>query len=168
MSENETLGRYIRRSRIERGMSLGQLADKVGRSSSSVRRWERDEVAPALTVVPSLAEVLGVDEDELVSRRGTDLEPEDVSESEDPTHPTMEQPVIPPIIPAEAPRDDASNLGLFGDFWASLTEGRSSWIGWVRGGATAVVLIVMLLVFIWAFGELLAALGQVWDSLDTG
>ncbi|KAA3636310.1 MAG: XRE family transcriptional regulator, partial [Armatimonadetes bacterium] len=55
MDDSASLGRFIRESRLKKGMSLGQLAASIGRSSSSVRRWERDEVAPAITVMPALA-----------------------------------------------------------------------------------------------------------------
>ena len=46
MNEATSMGRFIRESRLQQGMSLGQLAASIGRSPSSVRRWERDEVAP--------------------------------------------------------------------------------------------------------------------------
>ena len=171
MDEPQSLGRFIRQARLDRGMSLGQLAGEIGRSSSSVRRWERDEVAPALTVMPVLAEVLEIDVVELESRRpsaaSNDLEPEEVEASTDGPS-TIEQKAV---VPEPAPVPDqpsTSRLGLFGDMWAALFEGKDSWIGWARGIATAVAVIVLLVVFVWAAGELVAALKQVWDSLGTG
>jgi len=170
MPETETLGRFIRQTRLDRGMSLGQLANEVGRSSSSVRRWERDEVAPALGIVPALADALGVPADELEQRRpGIDGSDEEPVEEERLTHTTMEQPAVPATAPVDPGGSAASTsrLGFFGDLWQSVFDEKESWIGWARGAATAVILIIMLVVFLWAVGELFSALSEVWDSLDT-
>lgn len=169
MTETQTLGRFIRQTRLDRGMSLGQLANEVGRSSSSVRRWERDEVAPALGIVPALAEALGVEAEELENRRpGTGQPDAGPVVEERLTHTTMEQPPVPPVPPAEPdPVPSTSRLGFFGELWESVFKEKESWIGWARGAATAVVLIAMFIVFVWAVGELFSALGDVWDSLDT-
>lgn len=177
MDEPQSLGRYIRQSRLDRGMSLGQLATEIGRSSSSVRRWERDEVAPALTVMPVLADALKVDVGELEKRRpglvddsasvGSDDESTDAgSSSAGPS--TLEQQAVQVTSPDPATDSTSSRLGLFGDMWSALFEGKDAWIGWVRGIATAVIIIVLLVIFVWAVGELFTALKQVWDSLGTG
>lgn len=177
MDEPQSLGRYIRQSRLDRGMSLGQLATEIGRSSSSVRRWERDEVAPALTVMPVLADALKVDVGELEKRRpglvddsasvGSDDESTDAgSSSAGPS--TLEQQAVQVTSPDPATDSPSSRLGLFGDMWSALFEGKDAWIGWVRGIATAVIIIVLLVIFVWAVGELFTALKQVWDSLGTG
>lgn len=177
MDEPQSLGRYIRQSRLDRGMSLGQLATEIGRSSSSVRRWERDEVAPALTVMPVLADALKVDVGELEKRRpglvddsasvGSDDESTDAgSSSAGPS--TLEQQAVQVTSPDPATDSPSSRLGLFGDMWSALFEGKDAWIGWVRGIATAVIIIVLLVIFVWAVGELFTALKEVWDSLGTG
>jgi transcriptional regulator with XRE-family HTH domain len=172
MDDSQSLGRFIRQSRLDRGMSLGQLAGEIGRSSSSVRRWERDEVAPALTVMPVLADVLKVDVGELEKRRpglvddseGTGIgEPVVVTGSS-----TIEQQAVPLQTFVESDEPATSRLGLFGDMWSALTEGKDSWIGWVRGISTAVIVIILLIVLVWATGELFSALKDVWDSLSTG
>lgn len=171
MDEPQSLGRFIRQARLDRGMSLGQLAGEIGRSSSSVRRWERDEVAPALTVMPVLAEVLEIDVAELESRRpgaaSDEIEEAPIDTAfEGPS--TIEQSAVVPE-PAATPQQPArSRLGLFGDMWAALFDGKDSWIGWARGIATTVAVVVLLVVFVWAAGELLGALKEVWDSLGTG
>ncbi len=173
MEETQSLGRYIRQSRLDRGMSLGQLAEEIGRSSSSVRRWERDEVAPAHSVMPVLAEVLHVDISELEVRRpgavGDEQDGAPIDESATGSS-TIEQHAVasgPPVMP-EDPTNAPSRLGLFGDMWASIFEGKDNWIGWVRGVATAVVVVILLVVFVWAVGELFAALREVWNSLEPG
>lgn len=170
MDEPQSLGRFIRQTRLDRGMSLGQLASEIGRSSSSVRRWERDEVAPALTVMPVLADVLEVDVAELESRRPSaaseEVEQKPVQAStEGPS--TIEQKAVVPEPTPVSGSTSTSRLGLFGDMWAALFDGKDSWIGWARGIATAVAIVVLLVVFVWAAGELFAALKEVWDSLGS-
>ena len=166
------LGRMIRESRLKQGMSLSQLASEVGRSSSSVRRWERGEVPPAKSLMPQLAEILDVDQAELDA-----LRPGSPSTEPDPTGDggpsTIEQPAVEPdpapIVESEPePTPAAPSPGLVEELtamWRSITQ---DWTGWIRGVATFVVLIVMLIVLVWAAGQLFAALGEVWDSFDAG
>jgi transcriptional regulator with XRE-family HTH domain len=61
MTMTPTFGELIRETRLARGMSMGQLASSVGRTAASVRRWERDEVVPAVEVILVLAETLDLD-----------------------------------------------------------------------------------------------------------
>lgn len=167
MTDTIALGRLIRESRLKKGLSLGQLAAAVGRSSSSVRRWERGEVAPAIAVVDDLAEALDLEPEVLRAAR-----PSPVSDSSvRPT--TIEQPIVPeePQAPPEqqpAPQEPVAGRGMFGDVVEAVRNAGASWSGWLRGALTAGMLIVMLIVLIWAVGELFTALGDVWDSFDTG
>jgi transcriptional regulator with XRE-family HTH domain len=64
MAEADALGTLIRSSRLNKGLSRGQLASSVGRSQSTVRRWERGESVPAADVVDDLAAALGLNADE--------------------------------------------------------------------------------------------------------
>lgn len=186
MVNDQELGELIRESRLKIGMSLGQLASAVGRSSSSVRRWERGEVAPAVTVLPKLAEVLGIDASELESARtgrtvdaetpenGDSAAQENEEESSDVRVVTIEQPAAltseetEPEPQAAMVQADRSDGGMFADAWRVLTVGRQSWIGWVRGVLTAGTLLVMLLVLVWAAGELFDAFGTILDSFEVG
>ena len=178
MDEPISLGHYIRESRLQQGMSLGQLAERLGRSSSSVRRWERDEVSPALAIMPSLAEALAVDVETMQERRPVLQDPEETGSHTaggQRIRSTIEQPVVA-VVPGAGSDDSGSEpvgrmavpLGLFGDMWNSVFANKTSWIGWVRGVSTAVVLVVMVFVLVWATGELLEALSDVWNSLGTG
>lgn len=171
MEDETSLGRFIRQSRLEQGMSLGQLAASIGRSSSSVRRWERDEVAPAVAVVPQLASALSVEVSDLEKRRKTVNEPEwptdqDLGERK---LTTVEQPLVESreVPVSGAPQTARKSLGFFGEMWNSVFAEKESWIGWVRGIATAVVLAVFLFVLVWAAGELIDALLEVWSSFDS-
>jgi transcriptional regulator with XRE-family HTH domain len=165
------MGRTIREARLRKGMSLGQLAAAVGRSSSSVRRWERGEVPPAIGVVDQLAAVLDLDPDELRGLRPqTQPEPE---ESDDAVAWTNESdpdaigaiPLVPPPVD-DAPR--RNERGFFGDVLAAFGDITRDWSGWVRGLLTFVVLLVMLVILVWALGQLGDALREIWDSFDAG
>jgi transcriptional regulator with XRE-family HTH domain len=182
MSPHEQLGVTIREARLEKSMSLGQLASAVGRSSSSVRRWERGEVAPAASVVPKLAAVLEIDIESLRDDKSVRTVDADEESSQDKTHdkaqdkrtPTVEQPMAageesPPTTPQVGPAASSPvEGGVLSSFWVSFTKGGQGWMGWIRGVLTVAALIVMLFVLLWAVGELFSALGSVLDSFDVG
>lgn len=180
MTTYAELGALIREARLEKGMSLGQLASAVGRSSSSVRRWERGEVAPAASVLPKLSAILDIDpqglhHDEVTP--ATEPEPEDdtpAGDSEGVSVSTVEQPVIEsddapaPLAEPVSPPAPTGDGGIFAEAWNVIVRSGHGWKGWIRGVVTLAVLIVMLLVLVWAVGELINALGQVLDSFDVG
>lgn len=64
--ENKTIGSFIAILRKAKGLTQQELADELNVSNKSVSRWERDETLPDLTIVPALAELLGVTTDELL------------------------------------------------------------------------------------------------------
>lgn len=178
MASSEEFGRIVREARLAKGMSLGQLASAVGRSSSSVRRWERGEVAPAAAVLSKLEAILEIDPMILdapvpTSEAGPDAGSAGVDVPEQRVS-TVEQPVVAEASPRTAPpgsdahASQTSNGGLFSDVWAALTRGDRSWIGWVRGLLTAVALILMIFALIWAIGELFDALREILDSFEVG
>lgn len=172
MSDATAMGRTIREARLAQGMSLSQLAAAVGRSSSSVRRWERGEVPPAIGIIDDLATALDLDPDELRALRpsleqaeeaqaGPPDEPELIDVAEVPVvsqgvddQPTVESPAKPP--------------SFFADVLEAFRSATRSWSSWIRGALTAGVLLVMAIVLIWAMGELFDALGRIWDSFDAG
>jgi transcriptional regulator with XRE-family HTH domain len=172
MSDASSMGRFIRESRLEQGLSLGQLAATLSRSPSSVRRWERDEVAPALALMPQLAAALDVDVSALEERRPTAIEPDQGQEddSADKTISTVEQPVVAsqetPLTPEPPPLANRS-VGFVGEMWNSVFAEKESWIGWVRGIATALVLVLFVFVLIWAGGEFVNAISDVWHSFGS-
>lgn len=177
MSPHEQLGVMIREARLEKSMSLGQLASAVGRSSSSVRRWERGEVAPAASVLPKLSAILEIDiqslrDDEVASAASEEESSQDKAVDERIS--TVEQPVIADSEPpAPVPQDvpvvpPSSEGGRLSSFWDSVAKGGQGWMGWIRGALTVVTLVVMLFVLVWALGELFSALGSVLDSFDVG
>ena len=64
--EKKTIGQFIAVLRKANGMTQQELADKLNVSNKAVSRWERDESAPDITLIPALAEILGVTCDELL------------------------------------------------------------------------------------------------------
>ncbi len=175
MSDALAIGRVIREARLGKGMSLGQLAAAVGRSSSSVRRWERGEVPPAIGIIDDLARVLDLDPDELRSLRP---ESDPVAEFHEPDTPPSATPidVIPriestgpafePVPPPDAGPSRIRPPGFIGDVVEVVRGATASWTGWIRGLLTFAVLLVMAIVLVWALGELFDALGEVWNSFD--
>ncbi len=176
MANHEELGVLIREARLKRGMSLGQLASAVGRSSSSVRRWERGDVAPAATVLPKLAAILEIDPPAIEEAKmsGDVFQSEVPSDTSDGRVSTVEQPLVVEVEASIVPTGQATEEratrggGLISDVWVALTSGDRSWLGWLRGLLTAGVLIFMLFVLIWAIGELFDALRAVLESFDVG
>ena len=64
---SRTFGQIVREARLERHLSMGQLAAAVDRSTASVRRWERNDGLPTPEVIELLIERLALDPDEMNS-----------------------------------------------------------------------------------------------------
>ena len=74
--ERKTMGAFIAALRKASGMTQKELAEKLNVSDKSVSRWERDDGAPDLSVIPVIAEVFGVTCDELLrGERRTEAQP---------------------------------------------------------------------------------------------
>ena len=178
MADHQELGITIRKARLDKSMSLGQLASAVGRSSSSVRRWERGEVAPAASVRPKLAAILEIDpkllEDGASSSREDSIGVIGGSGGEDGRVSTVEQPAIGASGSGEIgsplpPESSSTSQGRFrGGTWVSFTHRDRGWVGWVRGLLTVAALVGMLFVMLWAVSELFDAFGAVLDSFNVG
>jgi len=64
--ERKSIGSFIAILRRAHGLTQRELADKLGVSDKAVSRWERDETAPDLYMIPAIAEIFGVTSDELL------------------------------------------------------------------------------------------------------
>lgn len=64
--EKKTMGTFIAALRRAEGMTQQDLADKLCVSNKAVSRWERDECAPDISLIPAIAEMFGISCDELL------------------------------------------------------------------------------------------------------
>ncbi len=64
--EQKTIGKFMTALRKANGMTQKDLAVKLNVSDKTVSRWERDEGAPDLAMIPVIAEIFGVTCDELL------------------------------------------------------------------------------------------------------
>ena len=67
MNQSNDIGRRIQALRKERGMTQEMLAEKIGVSAQAVSKWENGYSCPDISVLPTLAAVLGITVDELLS-----------------------------------------------------------------------------------------------------
>jgi transcriptional regulator with XRE-family HTH domain len=98
-----SFGRTVRYRRTKLGLSQAQLAELVGRSTATIRAWERDRSRPNdAKVLSALAAILGVNERQLFEKADVD-QPEPSEE----TSPTVEQ-ALATLSPASAGDDAVS------------------------------------------------------------
>lgn len=64
--EKKTIGKFISVLRKSQGMTQQDVADRLNVSNKAVSRWERDECAPDISLIPAIAEMFGVSCDELL------------------------------------------------------------------------------------------------------
>lgn len=73
--EKKTMGSFLAALRKANGMTQKELAERLNVSDKAVSRWERDECAPDLSLIPVIGEIFGVTADELI--RGERRKPEE-------------------------------------------------------------------------------------------
>ena len=81
--EKKTIGGFIAALRKANGMTQKDLAERLHVSDKTVSRWERDDGAPDLAVIPVIAEIFGVTCDELL--RGERKPPDERAETAEPS-----------------------------------------------------------------------------------
>lgn len=191
MADAPVLGRLIRSARLDKGLSREQLASAVGRSASTVRRWERAESAPSVDVVGDLATALDLDEVELNALAASARPDDSVTETEPASGadiaeeqqvqatPTVRTTIEDEDVVVEvtdyfdtaapvAPPPTQRRSSRFGRASSAVWGRRDSWIGWVRGFLTALALLFLFMGLVWALGELWAALQDVLGGFSTG
>lgn len=72
--EKKSMGSFLSALRKASGLTQKQLAEQLNVSDKAVSRWERDECAPDLSLIPVLAEIYGVTSDEILRGQRTDPE----------------------------------------------------------------------------------------------
>lgn len=65
MTKN-TIGQFIAALRKAKGMTQQDVADRLNVSNKAVSRWERDECAPDISLIPAIAEMFDITCDELL------------------------------------------------------------------------------------------------------
>lgn len=84
--EKQTMGGFIAALRRAAGMTQREMAERLNVSDKAVSRWERDESAPDLSLLPLIADLFGITVDELVrGRRSADSKREEVPRGEEST-----------------------------------------------------------------------------------
>lgn len=96
--ETRTLGTFIAFLRKEKRLTQKQLAELLNVSDKTVSHWECDETSPDISLLPTLAEALGVTVDELLKGEKA------------PHQPTVEHHYFPPK--SESIIDKAEQLAL--------------------------------------------------------
>ena len=84
--EKKTIGGFIAALRKANGMTQKDLAKQLNVSDKTVSRWERDDGAPDLAVIPVIAEIFNVTCDELL--RGERKSPTERAETTEETEST--------------------------------------------------------------------------------
>jgi len=188
MSDPRTFGQAVREARLAKGMSMGQLATSVERSTASVRRWERDEGVPAKGIINELAAVLDLSEDDvaLIAMEPAHAAPPPPAPAT-PAPATPRGPTSAPSTPAPstpAPPSAASQAtqaagsrvaGVVAvsepaptgikSWLAELYNPANPWLGYLRAALTVVVLIVLAWILVWALAGLFGAVGEIWDGM---
>lgn len=65
--DSKLIGKYILNFRRTQGLTQKQLAQKLGVTNKTISKWETGEGYPDITIIPQLAETLGVSIDTLFS-----------------------------------------------------------------------------------------------------
>lgn len=58
MARKPNFSRYVRNARMERGLSVAEVAERVGVSPASIYLWETDRVRPRDANLSALCKVL--------------------------------------------------------------------------------------------------------------
>lgn len=64
-----TLGKRIATLRHQKELKQDELAEKLGVSPQAVSKWENDQTCPDISLLPQLAQELGISVDELLTGR---------------------------------------------------------------------------------------------------
>ncbi|MBQ7318598.1 MAG: helix-turn-helix transcriptional regulator [Clostridia bacterium] len=73
--EKKTIGSFISALRRAKGWTQRDLAEQLNVSDKAVSRWERDESAPDLSLLPLIADLFGITVDELLRGQRRPSEP---------------------------------------------------------------------------------------------
>jgi len=165
MSDEKTFGQAVRQARLAKGMSMGQLAAAVERSTASVRRWERDEGMPAATVVDDVLSVLDLEDwvsADVPQPPSAPMAAPDVSSSVSESMRATSLASSSSLV--STGKTIAAQPGRFERFF----DPTKPWLGYTRAALTVVTLLLLGWLLIWALGGLVEAAGEIWEALWSG
>lgn len=84
MQNHETLGSRIKQSRLLRGYTQAQLAEKLNMTEANLSSYERGKSKPPLTVLERISEILNVKTNYLLSGN-------EIDEDSEKLHPTAQR-----------------------------------------------------------------------------
>jgi transcriptional regulator with XRE-family HTH domain len=113
MSNNNDLGKIIKQQRINTPLTLQELAQESGVSSSHLGRIERGERFPSARILRRIAKPLGFNEDELFTLAGF-LTPQTSGVGEKPAGYASRQldPYVARMLAEETPEIQRSVIGI--------------------------------------------------------
>jgi transcriptional regulator with XRE-family HTH domain len=83
--DSKKIGNFIGELRKEKGMTQKELADRLNVTDKAVSKWERGAGYPEITIIPQLADLLGVSSGELLQgERNTESKTEDDTQENPP------------------------------------------------------------------------------------
>lgn len=146
--EKKTMGSLLSALRKANGMTQKDLAELLHVSDKAVSRWERDECAPDLALIPVIAEIFGVTCDELL--RGTRSSPAEPDHTTDAKVEKQRQWILKKTLSQYKGRTllaaSASLLGLFAAVAATESFYQRT-LGFWLGAAFVLVGVVLQMVF---------------------
>lgn len=113
--EQQSMGKRIMQLRKEKGYTQEQLAELMGVSAQAVSKWENDVSCPDISILPLLAEKLGVTTDELLGVK----------------------PIEPKVVIVDAQKNKKEGEGQFSVSWDGGKEAK-------KDGVWFAVLVIVL------------------------
>jgi len=140
---DQTFGEFIAAHRSAAGLSALELGNRVGRSAATIRNWEQGRNVPTQAeVLTALSRALGVPEERVLEAAGIQG-PERQNRLDRPRRPAPETDVHTSIPVVRGYRDDPGEMITY----------------LIRGALTALGLIILLIILVWAVGGLLDQVG---------
>lgn len=131
--EKKTIGTLIAALRKANGMTQRELAERLNVSDKTVSRWERDDGAPDLSLIPVIAELFGVTCDELLRGERRSGEARAAQEGQEPAISPKGEKTIRHLLNLSLQRFRAQSLIALGAGAAGLIAAMIANFGFLRG-----------------------------------
>lgn len=131
--DKKTIGAFIATLRKASGLTQKELAEQLNVSDKTVSRWERDDGAPDLSLIPVIAELFGVTCDELLRGERRSIEQRAVSADEMPSISLKGEKVIRNLLMSSLQRYRMQSLIFTGIALMGLIAALIANFGFMRG-----------------------------------